>query len=294
MPAKCGAASHATAQRDHEPNLFAHVELTSADLPWRFTPGGSVGGKLRPWLVLVVVEDGAQASLATRSGGALPVLTAPAASCRRWPTRGRGRMCRSRSTTRRRTISPRCTPREPERFIARLVCPRKLEPRRSYIACLVPAFDAGRDAGLGVDAAARTTIGDAWTGTTAQVSLPVYHSWRFSCGARGDFESLADRLRPRVAPPDLGVAPLNVQAPGLGLPAVPTPLRLVGALCAPGALAAPTPTAAETALRTALGQVVNAGATFPLAAQAPIRCSRRRAGARHRPACSRPRRGSSN
>ena len=28
------------ASRDHEPNLFAHVELRSADLPWRFTPGG--------------------------------------------------------------------------------------------------------------------------------------------------------------------------------------------------------------------------------------------------------------
>lgn len=254
--------------RDHEPNLFAHVELKAADLPWRYTPGGPVSGKLRPWLVLVVVEDGAQATLVARSGGALPVLTAPVAEL---PS-----LADSWAWAHVQLAIDDTPPADlaalyadaPERFIARLVCPRRLEPKRRYIACLVPAFDAGRDVGLGIAAQARTTIGDAWKASAAQVSLPVYHAWRFSCGARGDFESLADRLRPRVAPADLGIAPLDVQAPGLGLPAVATPLRLVGALCAPGALAPAAPTAAETALRSALGKVVNAGATFPLAAQA--------------------------
>lgn len=252
---------------DHEPNLFAHVELKSADLPWRFTPGGPVGGKLRPWLVLVVVEDGAQATLTTRSGGALPVLTAPVAEL---PS-----LADSWAWAHVQLAIDDAPPAdlaalyddEPQRFLARLVCPRQLEPRRRYIACVVPAFDVGRDAGLGLDVSAQTALADAWSAKMQQVTLPVYHAWHFRCGTKGDFESLADRLRPRVAPADLGVATLDVHAPGLGLPAVPTPLRLVGALCAPSALAAPAPTAAETALRNALGKVVNAGATLPLAAQ---------------------------
>lgn len=253
--------------RDHEPNLFAHVELGSADLPWRFTPGGPVAGRLRPWLVLVVVEDGAQASLVTRAGEALPVLTAPVAELPSLADSWAWAHVQLAIDAEPPGDLAALYASEPERFVARLVCPRKLEPKRRYIACLVPAFDAGRDAGLGVAAPARTTLGDAWTAQMPQVSLPVYHAWRFGCGARGDFESLADRLRPRVAPADLGVAPLDVRAPGLGLPAVATPLRLVGALCAPGALAAPAPGTAEVALRAALGKVVNAGATFPLQPQ---------------------------
>ena len=37
----------------------------------------------------------------------------------------------------------------PQRDAARLLCPRRLDPSTRYLACLVPAFNAGRLAGLG-------------------------------------------------------------------------------------------------------------------------------------------------
>ena len=34
--------------------------------------------------------------------------------------------------------------------LSRIVCPRRLMPNTSYLACVVPAFDAGRKSGLGL------------------------------------------------------------------------------------------------------------------------------------------------
>ena len=56
-----------------EPNYFAFVELAAPDLPWTFTPAAPDGqGRLRPWLVLVVVREQPGVSIGT--GAALPVL----------------------------------------------------------------------------------------------------------------------------------------------------------------------------------------------------------------------------
>ena len=39
-----------------EPNYFAQIEFDRPDLPWLFTPAAAVGERLRPWIVLVVVD----------------------------------------------------------------------------------------------------------------------------------------------------------------------------------------------------------------------------------------------
>ena len=39
--------------------------------------------------------------------------------------------------------------------MSRLLCPRRLDPSTDYLACLVPAFELGRKAGLGLPIAAR-------------------------------------------------------------------------------------------------------------------------------------------
>lgn len=41
---------------DHEPNLFASVELEHPALPWLVSPGGSAD-RVAPWIVLIVVRD---------------------------------------------------------------------------------------------------------------------------------------------------------------------------------------------------------------------------------------------
>ena len=57
-----------------EPTLFPYVELAAPDLPWLYTPAAPDGdGKLRPWLVLVVVREQDGVVLDTLAGS-LPVL----------------------------------------------------------------------------------------------------------------------------------------------------------------------------------------------------------------------------
>src|SRR4029453_3387199 len=89
----------------------------------------------------------------------------------------------------------------PDRNLSRLVCPRRLEPETRYLACVVPAFEAGRKAGLGLDVtpADGNALSPAWGEGRATVQLPVYYHWEFATGQGGDFETLARRLRPRPA-----------------------------------------------------------------------------------------------
>src|SRR3954454_21895393 len=39
-----------------EPNYLAAIEFSSPELPWILTPARASGARLRPWLVLVVVD----------------------------------------------------------------------------------------------------------------------------------------------------------------------------------------------------------------------------------------------
>ena len=108
----------------------------------------------------------------------------------------------------------------PDRTLSRLISPRRLASDTAHLACVVPAFDASRRAGLGLSplTPAPSTLTPAWQARAGQqVQLPVYHSWRFSTGQAGDFEALARKLEPFVAG-RAGVRSLDVGAAGSGLP----------------------------------------------------------------------------
>ena len=71
-----------------ETTSFPLIELAAPDLPWSYTPAAPAArGRLRPWLVLVVVEDGEGVGIRPPSGGALPVLRVgpPAVPARELP-----------------------------------------------------------------------------------------------------------------------------------------------------------------------------------------------------------------
>ena len=162
--------------------------------------------------------------------------------------RGRGRW---RSAT-----CPTALAAQPDLNVSRLLCPRRLEPDRDYIACLVPTTDAGRLAGLGLGAGEGTTTGPAWTGG-ARAVLPLYYHWSFRTGPAGDFESLARRLVPRPVPDTVGRRPMFIGAADPALPALAPDaggiLELEGALRAPQAdnspEVAPEPTLVEALVR---------------------------------------------
>ncbi|MGW8352267.1 hypothetical protein [Streptomyces wedmorensis] len=253
---------------DAEPHLFPAVEFDRPDLPWLFTPAGATElGRLRPWLVLVVVE--ADHAEVLPSDGALPRLR-----CRRSELPD---LAESWAWAHAQVATDegageaevdRILAEEPDRTLSRLLCPRRLRPRTRYVAAVVPAFDAGRLAGLGLPVP-EGALRPAWpaAGEQPEVTewlLPVYHHWRFTTGLDGDFESLVRALTPRALPGDVGTRPVDVGAAGGGLPEPPSGhpgrvLDLEGALRTAGT--DPHPWHAETAaaFRTAYKAALDPG-----------------------------------
>ncbi|MER7457932.1 hypothetical protein [Micromonospora sp. NPDC126480] len=243
---------------DAEANYFAIVELAAPDLPWRYTPAApDADGRLQPWLALVVVEDRAGVTLVERGPARCPVLHVDRveaelpdlAQCWAW-----AHVQAEHDLTGGVAAALAETP---EAFRARLMCPRRLPPDRSWIACLVPTFEAGRRAALGE--LGGSDLGPAWEPSGVDVELPVYDWWRFRTGAAGDFESLVRRLRPVELPAGVGRRDLDIGEPGGGLPRAPgTLVTYEGALVSPalgGVRPWPEPHRGET--KAALRRTLN-------------------------------------
>ena len=211
---------------DFEPNYFCAIEFDRPELPWLVTPAGPDTGtqRLRPWIVLVVVEETTGVTLEARQP--LPVLriTSPAAPdeqlpdlAESWAWAHAQVLVEDGDTTTAAEVART----SPALALSRLICPRRLVPARPYIACVVPAFDLGARRGLG-DAEPGASAGPAWhrPSGTDPVELPVYLHWRFATGEAGDFETLARRLAPRELPDELGRRTLFAGAGGPGLPEI--------------------------------------------------------------------------
>jgi hypothetical protein len=218
---------------DFEPNCFPAVEFDRADFPWLFTPAcANTNSQLRPWLCLVVVRKQEGVQLTSTASTPLPTLqiTTPAKPFLELPNLQECWAWAHAQAAANNTSDPNAVTAAldgaPELSLSRLVCARVLTPDTDYIACVVPTFDLGRKAGLGLpiadtDLTAANALAPAWTLTAAaptQVQLPVYYSWQFRTGAAGDFESLARRLK-RSVPQGLGQRMVDIRHPGFELPA---------------------------------------------------------------------------
>jgi hypothetical protein len=214
---------------DFEPNYFAAVDFDRPDLPWMFTPAkADAQGRLRPWLCLVVVRR--QQGVELRPPGALPLpvlaIQSPARPGDELPDLAESwAWAHAQLTGADKARMRQVLESEPARNVSRLLCPRRLEPSTEYLACVVPTFEVGRKAGLGlaIPAAEELKLDPAWTSgaqAAAQVTLPVYYSWAFRTGVGGDFEELVRCLRPRALPPEVGKRPMDVRRPGFALPQV--------------------------------------------------------------------------
>ncbi|MFC0506523.1 FG-GAP-like repeat-containing protein [Micromonospora costi] len=223
-----------------EPNLFPLIEFDRHDLPWLLTPAGANANRLRPWLCLVVVEADAS------SVDFDPAMPRPKLTCRQgelpdlresWAWAHAQVLTARDDETLLGVIAA-----QPERTLSRLICPRRLKEGTRYRACLVPAFEPGRKAGLGLPFDARDAgeLRPAWQyapGLPTPYELPVYHHWEFTTGQAGDFETLVRRLAARVLPPSVGLRDMDVRHPGGGLPDLP-PTAVTRALGLEGALRA--------------------------------------------------------
>ena len=208
---------------DFPPNLFASIEFDRPDFPWLFTPASAgAANRLRPWIVLAVIRK----SLATITMD--PRLPLPTLSCpvSELPDLRESFLWAHAVFTGEvpATVDEQLAAL-PNQSIARLLCPRRLEPSQGgpdagYIACVVPAFEVGRKAGLDIvpDATDATMLADAWDITTpGLVELPVYYQWEFNTGPDGDFEDAVDRLQAIRDVPNLPPAKMDASHPGSGV-----------------------------------------------------------------------------
>ncbi len=197
---------------------LVQVEFDRPELPWLFTPAGPADGRLVPWLTLVVAERGTLRwgawRGATRAAQIRRDQLQPLGDAWAWAHAQVMGAKNGDPTLERRLGGSNA------RFnLSRLVCPRRLAPHTGYTACVVPTFLPGVRTGLGLSASG--TLDPAW-GTApgftdgeagSMVDLPVYYSWEFGTGQEGNFESLARRLKPAVAPPGVGRRRVDASRP---------------------------------------------------------------------------------
>lgn len=258
------------------PHLFPLIEFDRPELPWLLTPSAPADrDRLRPWLVLVVV-DRERAQLVAGNvdndadGAALPVLLAELEDL---PDLAESHLWAHAQVVLDGPLDDARVDRllsdAPDRTLSRLLCPRRLDPRRPYLACVVPAFEAGRLAGLGATPPIQEQelLSPAWSaGTGSAPPLPVYYHWEFATGEAGSFEALVSKLAGRPLPPQVGLMPIDVSHPGGGLPDL-TPgqagsvIDLEGALKTPSTSAAPWDEATRQGFEASLRPLLDPAAT---------------------------------
>jgi hypothetical protein len=212
-----------------ETNLLPYIEFYEEDFPWRFTPAAAAGPnarKLRPWIALIVLKK-EEFTLTTPTQGlavlnikkdVIDIALPPHAET--W------------AFAHVQISHPLNAPAEaaatldanPDHGFSRLLSARKLVKNTEYTAFLIPAFETGRLAGLGLDPAGVKAQEPSWKKGQMTAStkprpqdFPVYFHWNFSTSSGGDFETLVSILKPIETKADSGTLVMDIQAPGYGL-----------------------------------------------------------------------------
>jgi hypothetical protein len=241
-----------------EPNYLAAIEFYDEDFPWRYTPAAPNGHRLRPWIMLTVLKEDEFVDGQNIKGKPTGYISVPnnnvfPAADQLWAW-GHVHVNRSLTGGDKEIVAldneaaltrfQNVLNENPDLAYSRLVCPRKLEENTAYHAFVMPVYESGRLAGLGLDPAETPhATFSAWedypSGTRAEpTNYPVYFRWYFRTGSKGDFEYLVRLLEPKPVNPRVGIREMDVQRPGANLPGITDPdlggvLRLGGALRVP-------------------------------------------------------------
>jgi hypothetical protein len=270
-----------------EPNYLAGIEFYDEDLPWRYTPAApdAATGRLRPWLVLIVLEEGEFVDGPNVKDRPLPYVDVStfepfpkADELWAWAHVHVNRSLAANDTEFVSRDMAAVMPKfvalmseNPDLAYSRIVCPRHLVANKAYHAFLMPTFEAGRRTGLNLDLADVEATKSAWdpAGRPEGQSFPYYHRWFFRTGNTGDFEALVRLLVPKPVDPRVGFREMDVLDPGSGVPGLDKPelggiLKLGGALQPPDTVPPTPPDKYETwdepfprPLQIELAQLIN-------------------------------------
>jgi hypothetical protein len=242
-----------------ESNYLAAVDFYDEDFPWRYTPVPSSGLQLNPWIALIVLSQAEFSEGSNAGNRPLPFITisdptlfSPADELWAWAHVHFNQGLSPNPAT--ELVSPdmgAVIPRvqailnaNPDLAYSRLMCPRLLDINTGYDAFIIPAFESGRLAGLGLDLTkAPSATASAWVpyaGQDEPQSFPYYYRWHFRTGDRGDFRYLVGLLKAQPVDPTVGTRDFDVTRPEANLPGIVVPglngvLRLGGALEVPDA-----------------------------------------------------------
>ena len=220
-----------------EPNYLPFVEFYDEDFPWRYTPAPADAGlhRLTPWNALIVMEEGAEFDEGKNLlGRPLPFISVKGDLTKLLPVHADlwawahvhvnddlpGAVATNDMNTALSKLESVLNS-NPDLAYSRLICPRDLDENKTYHAFVVPAFESGRLAGLGLEIpAALPAATPAWGtgGTPEPNNFPYYYRWQFRTGAMGDFEYLVRLLVPRPMDVRVGQRDMDVQKPGANLP----------------------------------------------------------------------------
>lgn len=252
---------------DYEANCLPYIEFYEEDFPWRYTPASAINKRLRPWLALIVLKDDEYTFVPTTTEGlpskiiidsSVPLadIFHPHGDHWAWAHVHVHQPADSTSEQTLITNFKQDLLTNPDMAVSRLLSSRRLEPQTQYTAFLIPAFETGRQAGLGKATSGIGSLLSSWhltdslhpSNTEMPRHYPVYKQWRFGTGALGDFETLARALQPRIISPALGTRPMDVDHSGMGLDGeAPQPvIGMEGALAPTGFVPEPAATVANT------------------------------------------------
>jgi hypothetical protein len=225
-----------------EPNYFPYLEFYEEDFPWRYSPVKTDSGRLRPWITLVVLEEG-EFEQVNSPDYLLPAIELNAGTdfSTFFPDKFQTWAWAHVHVNKQLLLNIPDSDTEkgnqaanklfdliksnPNCASSRIICPRKLKPNTAYHAFLLPAFEQGRLAGLGKDNATIAAVDiqqaswDNYDGrpTNDTNRWPFYHTWYFRTGEQLDFEYLVRLIEPRdlsVIAPEIGRRPMDLQNSG--------------------------------------------------------------------------------
>ena len=174
-----------------EANYLPAVDFYDEDFPWRYTPAApdGTGLKLRPWIALIVLDQTEFDPGQTGADRPLPYIGVantdafpPADELWAW---AHVHFNQSLAASPTELVSPdmgAVLPRvqsivsaNPDLAYSRLLCPRRLNDNTAYQAFVIPTYETGRLAGLGLDpSAAPHATFSAWAGYPGRLEPTNY------------------------------------------------------------------------------------------------------------------------
>ncbi|KAA9038474.1 hypothetical protein FW778_13000 [Ginsengibacter hankyongi] len=232
---------------NYEDNGLPYIEFYEEDFLWRYSPATAANPngnhtRLRPWLALVALQD--DEYILKQNPGGLPFISVDQASFDKafhhqddtWAfahVHFNNKLANLSGAAMQPEVNADLS-NDPDVAVSRLLCPRKLAKNTAFTAFVIPAFETGRLAGLGIDNSGIPAQRTSWKkgampGTgTRPYDFPVYYQWNFRTANYGDFESLVSMLKPIIMDPESGKMPMDIQDPGFNMAAQNDGTKVIG------------------------------------------------------------------